>query len=77
MGCHPAAATDGQPPGTHAISFYCDDVAETVAELKGRGVEFVAPITDEGYGLVTYFRMPGEVVVQLYQPLYERRWEQA
>ena len=23
--------------GTHDISFYCDDVEETMAELKGRG----------------------------------------
>jgi len=72
MGCHPAEAGDRHPPGTHAISFYCDDVHQTVAQLKSRGVEFVAPVTDEGYGLVTYFKMPGGVVVQLYQPHYKK-----
>ena len=31
MGCHPAEAGDGRPPGTHDISFYCDDIEQTVA----------------------------------------------
>jgi catechol 2,3-dioxygenase-like lactoylglutathione lyase family enzyme len=74
MGCHPAgdAAPDGQPSGTHAISFYCDDVEQTVGELKSRGVEFVDGIEDQGFGLVTHFKMPGDILVQLYQPRYEK-----
>jgi len=72
MGCHPAEAEDGKRTGTHSISFYCDDIEASVAELKGRGVEFASGITDEGYGLVTFFRMPGDFEVQLYQPLYTK-----
>ena len=74
MGCHPAdaAGEEGAPAGTHNISFYCDDLEQTMRELKERGVEFVDGITDEGYGLVTHFRMPGGVEVQLYQPRYEK-----
>ena len=34
MGCHPATPGGDPPPGTHAISFYCDDVHKTVAELR-------------------------------------------
>jgi hypothetical protein len=44
-----------------------------VAELKARGVEFTDGITDRGYGLVTFFKMPGGFQVQLYQPRYEKR----
>jgi len=73
MGVHPSDTLDGRKPGAQGISFYCDDVKATVAELKGRGVEFVDSIQDQGYGLVTHFRMPGEVVVQLYQPLYTKK----
>jgi predicted enzyme related to lactoylglutathione lyase len=73
MGCHPAEDKEGGRPGTHAISFYCDDVEKTVAELKARGVEFTGPVTDQGYGLVTHFKMPGGCVVQLYQPRYAKR----
>lgn len=72
MGCHPSGDPDGKAAGTHDVSFYCDDVEETVEELKARGVEFVGGIEDRGYGLVTHFRMPGGVTVQLYQPLYEK-----
>ena len=70
MGCHPADARDGAPSGTHDISFFCDDIDKTVAELTARGVEFTTPIADRGYGLVTYFKVPGDFEVQLYQPLY-------
>ena len=70
MGCHPAGSEDGASPGTHNISFYCDDIDRTVAELRARGVEFTDAITDRGYGLVTHFHMPGGVTVQLYQPRY-------
>ena len=73
MGCHPAGPSDGEASGTHAISFYCDDIEKTIEELKGRGVEFTDEITDEGYGLVTHFKMPGDFAVQLYQPKYTKR----
>jgi predicted enzyme related to lactoylglutathione lyase len=72
MGCHPADAEGGGPSGTHNVSFYCDDIEKTVAELKERGVEFLDAVADHGYGLVTHFRMPGKVTVQLYQPRYVR-----
>ena len=72
MGCHPADQKEGAPSGTHNISFYCDDVKKTVAELKARGVTFTDSITDRGYGLVTHFKMPGDFEVQLYQPLYSK-----
>jgi catechol 2,3-dioxygenase-like lactoylglutathione lyase family enzyme len=73
MGCHPADPDNGAPSGTHNISFYCDDVKQTVAELRARGVEFTDEITDRGYGLVTHFKMPGDFEVQLYQPRYTKR----
>src|SRR5580658_5840546 len=65
MGCHPAGTEDGARSGTHDISFYCDEIEKTVAELTERGVEFTGPITDQGYGLVTHFKMPGDFQVQL------------
>jgi catechol 2,3-dioxygenase-like lactoylglutathione lyase family enzyme len=72
LGCHPAGA-EGAPSGTHDISFYCDDIRRTVAELTARGVEFTGPVVDHGYGLVTHFRVPGGFEVQLYQPRYAKR----
>jgi catechol 2,3-dioxygenase-like lactoylglutathione lyase family enzyme len=73
MGCHPAEAEDGARSGTAHISFYCDDIHQTVAELKARGVEFTEGVADAGFGLVTHFRVPGDFRVMLYQPRYNKR----
>src|SRR5688572_32566439 len=73
LGCHPADEEEGARSGTPNISFYCDDIKKTVAELKARGVEFTGPVEDHGYGLVTHFRVPGGFAIQLYQPLYAKR----
>jgi catechol 2,3-dioxygenase-like lactoylglutathione lyase family enzyme len=66
LGCHPSDRA------FHGISFYCDDIQKTRAELKERGVEFTSDITDEGWGLLTHFRMPGDLEVELYQPKYKK-----
>ena len=71
LGVHPNEG--GEPrSGTAEISFYCDDIALTVAELRSRGVEFTQDVEDHGYGLVTYFKVPGDFTVQLYQPRYKK-----
>lgn len=74
MGCHPAddSGEHGAPAGTHDISFYCDDITKTVAELEARGVAFTGPVTDLGFGLATRFEMPGGLEVQLYEPRYAK-----
>ena len=71
LGVHPTEGAD-PPSGTADISFYCDKIQETVEELKGRGVEFTQDIEDHGYGLVTYFKVPGGFKVQLYEPRYKK-----
>ena len=58
----------GQPHGAHQLFFMCHDVRRTVEELGRKGVEFVSPITDEGYGLVTRFKIPGGGEIGLYEP---------
>ncbi len=72
MGCHPTDFEGSPPSGTHQISFYCDDIEQTVSELKSRGVEFNDEITNQGYGMTIHFTMPGDVAVELYQPLYAK-----
>lgn len=72
MGCHPSDETgqQGAPSGTSDVSFYCDNIEQTVEELKSRGVKFKGEIEDHGYGLVTHFHVPGDFYIQLYQPKY-------
>ncbi|HEX7588255.1 MAG TPA: VOC family protein, partial [Anaerolineae bacterium] len=55
LGCHPADQV------SHGISFFCDDIYQTVEELKSRGVEFATSISNQEWGLVTTMRMPGGV----------------
>ena len=66
LGVHPSDSSQPHAQaGTHAISFYCDQIEQTVAGMKAKGVQFTMPIEDHGYGLVTYFKMPGWYSVQL------------
>lgn len=71
IGVHP---TDGNDvaSGTADISFYCDDINQTIEELRSRGVEFTQEVEDHGYGFVTHFNVPGGFSVQLYQPKYSK-----
>ena len=75
MGCHPSGddAGHGQRTGTHEISFYCDNIYDTVKELKEKGVEFTQEIEDYGFGLVTYFKVPGDFQIQLYESKYHKQ----
>ncbi len=69
LGCHPADEQHA-PSGTQDISFYCDNIEQTVQELKDKGVVFKGEIEDHGYGFVTHFLVPGNFYIQLYQPKY-------
>jgi hypothetical protein len=70
LGVHPV--DDPADAGTHDVSFYCDDIHGTVADLASRGVEFTKEVENHGYGLVTYFKVPGGITVQLYEPRYAK-----
>ena len=78
MGCHPTEGDgSGVPSGTPHISFYCDDLAETMEVLRAKGVEFVSEPQDVGYGIRTTFRAPGDFTIELYQPSYRRSGPEA
>ena len=65
LGVHPGG------PGTHhEVSLMCDDIADTIAEWMGKGVEFTREVRDDGFGLTVGFLVPGAGEMQLYQPLH-------
>ena len=47
----------GLGAGQHLLFLMCHDIRRTVADLEAKGVEFTASVTDEGYGLVTRFKI--------------------
>ena len=61
----------GKEVGNHELTFMCHDIEATVSELKEKGVEFTAPVTDEGYGRITRFRIPGAGEIGLYEPRHQ------
>jgi hypothetical protein len=70
VGVHPVPV-DGQPPaGTHSLAISCDDLRTMVAELGSRGVEFDHPISEQSWGLETVMRVPGDIVIQLFEPRF-------
>jgi catechol 2,3-dioxygenase-like lactoylglutathione lyase family enzyme len=67
LAVHPGSGW-GQGPGQHQLFFMCRDLEATTRELEGKGVEFVSPIADEGWGLITTLRVPGAGEIGLYEP---------
>jgi hypothetical protein len=65
VGVHPA---ENGNEGTHAISFMCDDINKTIAELRSKGIDVDPDPADHGYGIVTVMHLPGGCDVQLYEP---------
>lgn len=63
IGVHPSEGDT-----RHQVSFMCDDVHATLAELRARGIEAEGEPVDAGYGITTTLILPGEVRVQLYEP---------
>jgi hypothetical protein len=65
LGVHPIG--EGQDPH-HEISFMCDDLDATIAELRSRGVEIRGEPQDAGFGILVTVVLPGDLPVLLYQP---------
>jgi len=64
---HPA---DGAT--SHELYFMCDDIEATMAELRGKGVEFTADIAEERWGRGTRMRLPSGAEVGIYEPHHPR-----
>ncbi|MEL7156726.1 MAG: extradiol dioxygenase [Actinomycetota bacterium] len=62
MGVHP-----GDAPA-HEVSLMCEDLASTMDELRGKGVEFEGEPVDQGFGIVAKMVLPGNVEMLLYEP---------
>ena len=63
LAVHP---TDG--PAGHELYFMCDDLEATVRDLKDKGVEFAEDVSEERWGRLTRFCLPGGGEVGLYEP---------
>jgi hypothetical protein len=64
LAAHPAE--DGEEP-RHEFYLMCDDMQNTVKELKSKGVQ-CGEMTEAGWGSVTKIEIPGGGTMGLYQP---------
>jgi predicted enzyme related to lactoylglutathione lyase len=71
MGVHPAEGPTYETGTRHLISFMCDDIQATIAELKAKGIEFKGGPQDEGYGITIQMILPGGTEVMLYEPRHK------
>jgi catechol 2,3-dioxygenase-like lactoylglutathione lyase family enzyme len=62
------AAHPAEEPGPHELYLMCEDIQATVAELEGKGVKMLRPVSDEGWGLLTAIEIPGGGELGLYEP---------
>jgi hypothetical protein len=54
----------------HKLYLMCDDIHATVLELEAKGVEFIAPVSEQRFGFMTSLRLPGGDELALYQPTH-------
>ena len=68
IGVHPDEGPNWEGGARHSISFMCDDIKKTIAELRAKGVNVDTATRDEGYGITTMMHLPGGCEVMLYEP---------
>jgi catechol 2,3-dioxygenase-like lactoylglutathione lyase family enzyme len=67
LGVHPAEEP-ASASGRHQISFMCDDLQATAADLRSKGVRIDEEPQDEDWGIHVMMNLPGSVRVMLYEP---------
>ena len=72
VGVHPTAGERGgqtwTTPRHHDLTLLCDDIGETVAELRERGAVIEGEPQDRGFGVAVMVAVPGADPVMLYEP---------
>ena len=66
VGVHPSESST-----KHEICLMCDDLAQTMAELSARGIEFRGEPREESFGITTTMLLPGGVEILLYEPRHQ------
>jgi len=68
LGVHPAEGPTYDSGVRHQVTFMCDDITRTVADLRAKGITVLGEPIDEGYGITVMLSLPGDCQVMLYEP---------
>ncbi|MGW7683486.1 VOC family protein [Kribbella sp. NPDC054772] len=63
---HPAES------GAHELLLMCDNLEQTMTDLRAKGVEFSKPVERQRWGVLTSLRLPGGGEIGLYEPHHQR-----
>jgi hypothetical protein len=63
LAVHPSDGSTGPE-----LYFMCDDLEATMRELQAKGVNFTQAVSEERWGRLTRFRLPGGGEVGMYEP---------
>ena len=66
VGVHPS---DGSTQ--HQVCLMCDDLEQTMVELRAKGIEFRGEPVEESFGITTTMVLPGGVQILLYEPRHQ------
>lgn len=72
---HPTRGEGYERPRHTEISFICDDLDATMADLASRGATFAGDPRDEDWGRGVVLDVPGADGVLLYRPSYRPAFE--
>lgn len=68
LGIHPAEGPTFGSGVRHQVSFMCDDIQATIADLRSKGIEVRGDPQDEGWGITATIALPGGLDVMVYEP---------
>ena len=68
LGVHPGEGPTYESGVGHQVTFMCDDIRKTIAELRAKGVRIEGEPKNEGYGITAMMTFPGDLPVMLYEP---------
>ena len=68
LGVHPAEGPNYESGARHQFSLMCDNINDTVRELRGKGIKVKGEPKDEGWGITVMLTLPGNLDVMLYEP---------
>ena len=68
LGVHPGEGPTFDAGVRHQLSFMCDDLDTTIADLRAQGVDIQGEPQNAGWGITTTMVLPGGLDVMLYQP---------
>ena len=74
-GVHPTSSVwEGKEytsPRQHLMSFMCDDLDATIAELEAKGAVFESGPQDRGFGMTAMVAVPGADPIMIYEPRHQ------